>query len=341
MTATAALYPLDPLTDPRLTSTAARLLAILPKLATSTTGEVSASHSQLAELLESSRRTITNAVKLLRTIGLLDCTPGSGRRVTRYRLPAALLAIVRANHNTAPPAADTPAHTHTHTHTPARDVVKNQVVVIKKTNNQQTPQDSAPAPAGESDSANSNLRQAPTQAPAPAGEADTPAPQRYAKILKGLPPEAAEMLLTELDAAGTLRQVKNPNGYLRTLVQTYYAGTFTPTATEQLKAKQQQQRQRQQSEAEQQQSEAERQAADDAGHWRTKARYVLHQLIDNCAKTGESLAEAVERTKADQPSIAEYLQQHYADYCERQAAKTPRDVEAHRRRMDALYESLR
>lgn len=353
MTATAACYPLDPLTDPRLTSTAARLLAILPKLATSTTGEVTASHSQLAELLESSRRTITNAVKLLRTIGLLDCIPGSGRRVTRYRLPAALLAIVRANHNTAPPAADTPAHTHTHTHTPARDVVKNRVVVVnKKTNNQQqTPQDSAPAPAHESESDtrhSANLHRAPAKAAklsdqeshkAPQ-ETDTPAPQRYAVELRGLPPEVAKTLLTELDAARKIRQIKSPRGYLLALVKSYHAGTFTPTATEQQQAQQQQQQQQQASEAEQQQSEAERRAADDAAYWRSNAGYVLRELIDDCAKTGESLPDAVARTKAEQPRIADYLQQHYDDYCRRQAERPPIPDAAKRRRMiEALHKT--
>jgi|GEM_PF-2350018 len=343
MTAIAAVYPLDPLTDPRLTSTACRLLAILPKLATSTTGEVSASHSQLAELLKASKRSITNAVKLLRTIGLIDCITGSGRSITRYRIPPALASIGRT---TAPPAAEAPAH----------DVVKNRVVVVNKTNQQHNPQDStpapAPAPAHESESDTSaNLSQL-TGTPAKAAklsdqeshkspqETDPPAPQRYAVELRGLPPEVAETLLTELDAARKVRQIKSPRGYLLALVKSYYAGTFTPTATEQQQAQQQQQQQQQASEAEQQQSEAERRAADDAAYWRSNAGHVLRELIDDCAKTGESLPDAVARTRAGQPRIADYLQQHYDDYCRRQAERPPVPDAAKRRRMiEALHKT--
>jgi len=119
MTASTATYPLDLIADPRLTHTACRLLAIRPQLATNaTTGEVSASHGQLAMLLKASKRTITNAVKLLREIGILDCIPGSGRSVSRYRIPAALANLGHTRHTTAPPVAAPAAEA------PARDVVR-------------------------------------------------------------------------------------------------------------------------------------------------------------------------------------------------------------------------
>ena len=324
MTASTATYPLDLIADPRLTHTACRLLAILPQLATNaTTGEVSASHSQLAMLLKASKRTITNAVKLLREIGILDCIPGSGRSVSRYRIPDALANLGHTRHTTAPPPVAAPA-----AEAPAHDVVKNQVVVVNKTNNQQQIyQDFAPAPA-------------PAPAPAHESDATTPDRQRYAKELQGLTPEAAKELLTELDAARKIHNIRSPRGYLRGIVENYRKGIFTPTATEQLQAQQQQAHQ-----ARQQQNDAITQAErNEAAHWDRDAQFILREIVAECAadKTGQKLGRALKRELSRHPHIAPYLQQRYDEYCNRPAEKPPTADATFRRRMfDGIYDSLR
>ena len=120
------------------------------------------------------------------------------------------------------------------------------------------------------------------------------------------------------DAARTIHDIRSPRGYLWALVKNYYNGTFTPTATEQVQAKQQ----RQQSKAQHQQSEAEREAAAEAGHWRYCAKAAFNDIIHHSPDiTDEALAAAVEQVAAKKPKIAGYLQQQHDDFLKRRAER--------------------